>query len=135
MMDICLCGIAREDCDYHKPTPVVSQVPVYDVTGTCFIEGVTNFTAENLHNTLVNIGYGDYDPSIVKLRTTYYHRNQLYYSNMLESKPLGNDICYFYQGIEVLGYSPIIDSPDLRIMNITVLVNGIDKIILRTREC
>lgn len=50
MITICPCGIARDDCDYHKPTPVVSQVPVYDVSGTCFIEGVTNFTVDNLYD-------------------------------------------------------------------------------------
>lgn len=53
MITICPCGIARDDCDYHKPAPVVVQVPVpvHDVSGTCFIEGVTNFTARNLYDT------------------------------------------------------------------------------------
>jgi hypothetical protein len=53
MIDICLCGIARDDCDYHKPEPVVAQVPVYDVSGTVFIAGVTNFTAENVFDSIL----------------------------------------------------------------------------------
>lgn len=48
--DICLCGIAREDCDYHKPVPPVPQCPVHDVSGSVFVAGVTNFTAENLYD-------------------------------------------------------------------------------------
>lgn len=52
MITICPCGIARDDCDYHKPAPDVSQVPVHDVSGTCFIEGVTNFNVDSLCNAL-----------------------------------------------------------------------------------
>jgi hypothetical protein len=51
-MSICPCGIARDDCDYHKPVPVVSQGLVYDVSGTAFVAGVTNFTVENLFDAL-----------------------------------------------------------------------------------
>jgi hypothetical protein len=52
MLDICLCGIARDDCDYHKPVPVVVQVPVHDVSGTVFVAGVTNLTPENLYDAM-----------------------------------------------------------------------------------
>lgn len=78
-VDICLCGIAREDCDYHKPT-LVSQTtiginyPVHDVTGTSFIVGVTNFTAENFYDasSLLPLGSSSADKLIVDL--VLYHR-------------------------------------------------------------
>ncbi len=51
MSDICLCGIVKEDCDYHRPA-AISAVPWHNVSGTCFIPGVTQFTVENLFDAL-----------------------------------------------------------------------------------
>lgn len=51
---ICPCGIAADDCDYHKPqlVPNANTLPTYDVSGTSFIPMITQFTAENFHDAL-----------------------------------------------------------------------------------
>ena len=63
---VCPCGIHRNDCDYHKPEPVTQKSNVYDVRGTCFISGVTNFTMENLFDALAVL-YPNKDPSQIDL--------------------------------------------------------------------
>ncbi len=61
MLDICLCGIAREDCDYHKPVVIVAATaPVYDVSGMYFIDGVTNFTADVLFDAMIGMENSNY---------------------------------------------------------------------------
>ncbi len=54
MFDICLCGIARNDCDYHKPLTIIMSevVPVHDVSGVCFVPNVTQFSVHNLCDAL-----------------------------------------------------------------------------------
>lgn len=79
MVDICLCGIAKEDCDYHKPTVVaVSNSFIYNVSGTVFVPGVTQFTAENLFDAYSGIG----EPIEMLVHTALFSRLNQY--NLLD---------------------------------------------------
>jgi hypothetical protein len=127
MVDICLCGIAREDCDYHKSAPVVSKVPVYDVSGTSFIPGVTNFTCENLFDATVNID------GIIKIvvHIALYHK--LYKNNLLDF--YSNGIVRL-QGIQVLSSTDpqFRSTKNGRLFDSTITALDGSQIILRMRE-
>lgn len=123
-MDICLCGIAREDCDYHKPTPVVSQVPVYDVSGTCFIEGVTNFTVDNLYDASLPATSG-----LMKIIVHSALYSKLRKCNLLYILPDGTET---FQGFIII---PNPNFPKTKGVFDSLLIHKDSKqVILRTRE-
>lgn len=59
-IEICPCGIAKADCDYHSSVQFYRDEigPVYDVSETKFIIGVTDF---NLSNVNLALGAVDFD--------------------------------------------------------------------------
>lgn len=136
MMDICLCGIAREDCDYHKPAPVVSQVPVYDVSGTCFIKGVTNFTRQNFFDACQVIWIKDRtEDFILKIWVPLFnhlnHEGILDTSYIFTSNVPSSVVC-------TLQGTPIVTEaifPNSSIYDSLIYHLDGRKIILRTREC
>jgi hypothetical protein len=123
-MTICPCGIARDDCDYHKPAPVVPQVPVYDVSGTCFVVGVTNFTIENLYDASLPATSG-----LMKIivHTALYHRIRK--CNLLDILP---------NGTETLQGFPIQHNPNFPktggVFDSLLVHKDGKEVILRTRE-
>ncbi len=59
MIDFCLCGRLREGCTYHDPKLQPGyvdwstyEVTMHDVSGTSYIQGITNFTYENVFDAL-----------------------------------------------------------------------------------
>lgn len=123
MTDICLCGIAREDCDYHKPQLPIYLIPVHDVSGAKFVPGITNFTLENLFDASANL---------VEIKEILVHPavyNRLNKNNLLDS--------YLDGSTRLQG---IIVNPDptcvkhRNVFDTTIIALNDEKVILRTRE-
>ncbi len=92
MIDFCLCGRLREGCDYHDPKlqpgySVSPEVPVYDVSGSAFIAGVTNFTMENWYDAQSVFSIQNDDTVILVVHPAL--RNRMLKCNLLDIAPGG----------------------------------------------
>lgn len=135
MIDICLCGIAREDCDYHKPASLADAIPVHDVSGYAYIEGKTNFTLQNFSDALQVIWIKDcVEDFTLKVWTPLFHRldkNRLLDKTYLFLNGKPNNVEYTLEG------SPVVDEytfPSGPVFDSLIYHADGRKVILRTRE-
>jgi len=130
-MNNCTCGVkftgglCSSWCDSLKPMAV--GMPIRDVSGTCFIPGVTNFTAENLYDATLLVDIGNHISLPVEMFVHPAVRSRICKNNLLDFYADGTER---FQGV-------ILHQKDMgKTGNVfdTLIQQGSLKIILRTRE-
>jgi len=130
-MNNCTCGVkftgglCSDWCDSLKPAAV--GMPMHDVSGTTFISGVTNLTAENIYDAMEIAYIGKVCNTIVEMTLHPALLSRMRKCGLIDKGPLQAE---WFQGIHVL------EHPMLKQANVfdTLIQQGSLKIILRTRE-
>lgn len=104
----------------------MSELPIYDVTGVCFVPGVTNFTTENLYGALRSVGAVNRENISLLLHVNVWDRLE------------GSDLLDHYQGGTQYRRCAVSIDPNsklnTRFCDSTITSPCGKSVILRTRE-
>ena len=132
-MNNCTCGVkftgglCSDWCDSLKPKAVAVGMQMHDVSGTCFIPGITNLTLENVYDAMEIAYIGKTCNTIVEMALHPALLSRMRKCGLIDKGPLQAE---WFQGIHVLEHAM------LKQGNVfdTLIQQGGLKIILRTRE-